>query len=197
MFNNKKNNYKMAKPELYFSKYCKHSNKILTELNKYGVSDKFIFISIDKRFTNNNATYILNPDGTSFPLPPMINRVPVLLLKPNYEILSGDQIIDYIKPQSKNIQQEMTMINNEPNPFSLNLDMANSFGVSSDNYSFLDTTPEDLSAKGNGGVRQMYNYSALDQQQMIKTPLENDKSVKLNMTLEQIEQQRKMEELNK
>ena len=81
------NNYKMAKPELYFSKYCKHSNKILTELNKSGVSDKFIFISIDKRFTNNNATYILNPDGTSFPLPPMINRVPVLLLKPNAELL--------------------------------------------------------------------------------------------------------------
>jgi hypothetical protein len=127
----------------------------------------------------------------------MINRVPVLLLKPNYEILSGDQIMDYIKPQAKSIQQEMTMLNNEPNPFSLNLDMANAFGVSSDNFSFLDTTPEDLSAKGNGGIRQMYNYSPLDQQQMIKTPLENDKSVKLNMTLEQIEQQRKMEELKK
>jgi hypothetical protein len=191
------NNYKMAKPELYFSKYCKHSTKILTEINKSGVNDKFIFISIDKRFNKNNTIYILNPDGSSFPLPPMINRVPVLLLKPNYEILSGDQIIDYLKPQSKNIQQEMTLLNNEPNPFSLNLDMANSFGVSSDNYSFLDTSPEDLSAKGNGGIRQMYNYSALDQQDIIKTPLENDKSVKLNMTLEQIEQQRKMEELKK
>ena len=93
--------------------------------------------------------------------------------------------------------EERTIINQEPNPFSLNLDMANSFGVSSDNYSFLDTSPDDLSAKGNGGIRQMYNYATIDQQQFIKTPLENDKSVKLNMTLEQIEQQRKMEELKK
>jgi hypothetical protein len=187
----------MAKPELYFSKYCKFSTKIIEQLNKNGVDDKFIYISIDKRFTKNNVTYILNPDGSSFPLPPMINRVPVLLLKPNYEILSGDQIIEYIKPQAKNMNEERTLIHQEPNPFSLNLDMANSFGVSSDNYSFLDTSPDDLSAKGNGGIRQMYNYATIDQQQFIKTPLENDKSVKLNMTLEQIEQQRKMEDVKK
>ena len=95
----------MAKPELYFSKYCKFSTKIIEQLNKNGVDDKFIYISIDKRFTKNNVTYILNPDGSSFPLPPMINRVPVLLLKPNYEILSGDQIIEYIKPQAINMNE--------------------------------------------------------------------------------------------
>ena len=43
----------------------------------------------------------------------------------------------------------------------------------------------------------MYNYATLDYNQNIKTPIENDKSVKLNMTLEQIEQKRKMDELNK
>ena len=181
----------MSKHELYFSKYCKHSSKIIEELNKYGMNDKFIYISIDNRFVNNNVTYIKNPDGSSFPLPPMINRVPVLLLKPNHEILSGNQIIDFIKPQAKNINDERTMLQNEPNPFSMNMDIANGFGVTSDNYSFLDTSPDDLTAKGNGGARQMYNYSGLEQQPFIKAPLENDKSAKLNMTLEQIEQQRK------
>lgn len=198
MFNNNNNNYKMAKPELYFSKYCKHSIKILNDLNKFGLNEKFIFISIDKRFVKNNVTYILNPDGSSFPLPPMINRVPVLLLKPNYEILSGDQILEYVKPQATTINQEKTIINNEPNPFSLNGgDMSNSFGVSSDVYSYLDTTPEDLTAKGNGGIRQMYNYATLDQNQFIKTPLENDKSAKLSMTLEEIEQNRKIDDIKK
>ena len=148
----------MVKPELYFSKYCKHSSKILNELNKNGFNDKFIYISIDKRFVKNNVTYILNPNGTSFPLPPMINRVPILLLKPNHEILSGDQILEYIKPQAKNINDERTLINQEPNPFSLNLDMANGFGVTSDNYSFLDMSADELTAKGNGGIRQLYNY---------------------------------------
>ena len=187
----------MSKPELYFSKYCKYSAKIIDEINKSGVSNKFIFISIDKRFIKNNLTFILNPDGSSFPLPPMINRVPVLLLKPNHEILSGNQILDYIKPQANTIQEEKTMLNQEPNPFCLNMDMSNGFGVTSDNFSFLDTTPDDLTAKGNGGIRQMYNYATLDYNQNIKTPIENDKSVKLNMTLEQIEQKRKMDELNK
>ena len=55
----------MAKPELYFSKYCKHSSKILDELNRTGLSEKFVYISIDKRFVKNNITYILNPDGSS------------------------------------------------------------------------------------------------------------------------------------
>ena len=117
----------MAKPELYFSKYCKHSSKILDELNRTGMNQKFVYISIDKRFSKNNITYILNPDGTSFPLPPMINRVPVLLLKPNHEILSGNQILDYIKPQVKNIKEEKTMLFNEPNPFSLNMDNGTSY----------------------------------------------------------------------
>ena len=46
--------------------------------------------------------------------------------------------------------------------------MAFSFGGSgfgdivSDQYSFLDQAPEDLEAKGNGGMRQMHNYVDLD-----------------------------------
>jgi hypothetical protein len=180
----------MAKHELYFSKYCKHSSKILEELNRNGVNDKFIYISIDKRFVKNNVTYIMNPNGSSFVLPPMINRVPVLLLKPNHEILSGNQILEYIKPQVKNIKEEKTMLHNEPNPFSLNMDNGNVYGVKSDNFSFLDSSPDELSAQGSGGVRQMYNYSTLDQETNIETPLQSDKQAKLSMTVEQLEQQR-------
>ena len=180
----------MAKPELYFSKYCKHSSKILDELNRTGMNQKFVYISIDKRFVKNNITYILNPDGTSFPLPPMINRVPVLLLKPNHEILSGNQILEYIKPQVKNIKEEKTMLFNEPNPFSLNMDNGNPYGVRSDNFSFLDSSPDELSAQGTGGVRQMYNYSTIDQETNIETPLQSDKQAKIPMSLEQLEQQR-------
>jgi hypothetical protein len=154
------------------------------------MNDKFIYISIDKRFVKNNVTYIMNPNGSSFALPPMINRVPVLLLKPNHEILSGNQILEYIKPQVKNIKEEKTMLHNEPNPFSLNMDNGNVYGVKSDNFSFLDSTPDELAAQGTGGVRQMYNYSTLDQESNIETPLQSDKTAKLNMTIEQLEQQR-------
>ena len=181
----------MAKHELYFSKFCKHSSKVLEEINRSGISNKFIYISIDKRFVKNNVTYILNPDGSSFALPPMINRVPVLLLKQNHEILSGNQILEYLKPQINNIQDEKKLLQNEPNPFCLVVDNGNAFGVNSDNFSFLDTTPDDLSAKGEGGLRQMYNYSTLDQQNNIQTPLQSDKAAKITSSLEELEEQRK------
>ena len=179
----------MAKHELYFSKYCKHSSKLLEDLNQLGMSKKFNYISIDKRVVKQNVTYILNPDGTSFPLPPMINRVPVLLLKPNHEILVGDQILEYVKPQIKNIEEEKTMLFNEPNPYMFTGDRGN---VVSDEFSFLDSSVTELSAQGNGGMRQTYNYATLDAiPENIPIKFDPDKQPKLNMTLEQLEQQRK------
>jgi hypothetical protein len=35
-------------------------------------------------------------------------------------------------------------------------------GVASDTYSFWDQSSEEMLAKGNGGMRQMYNYSTID-----------------------------------
>jgi len=180
----------MAKHELYFSKYCKHSSKLLEDLNQLGMGKKFNYISIDKRFVKQNVTYILNPDGTSFPLPPMINRVPVLMLKPNHEILVGDQILEYVKPQIKNIEEEKSMLFNEPNPYMFTGDRGGN--VVSDEFSFLDSSVSELSAQGNGGMRQTYNYATLDSgPENIPIKFDPDKQPKLNMTLEQLEQQRK------
>ncbi|ADX06286.1 hypothetical protein 162300220 [Organic Lake phycodnavirus 2] len=181
----------MSKPELYYSKYCKHSSEILEELNKHGLQDIFTYICIDSRTLKDNAFYINLLDGTQKLLPPMINRVPILLLKPNYEILSGNQILEYIKPQSKNIEEETTKISNEPSEYSMTNTMT---GVVSDSYSFLDMSPDELSAKGNGGIRQMYNYSTLNESNdSIPTPLLDDKKTKLDYSLEQLEKKRNEE----
>jgi hypothetical protein len=181
------------KHELYFSQYCKHSSTILQELNKAGMQSKFNYICIDKRFVKENITYIMLPNGQHFPLPPMINRVPILLLKPKFEILSGNQILDYIKPQAKTIQEEKTMLYAEPNPFDLSRDTLRSSGVASDNYSFLDMGPQELAPQGNGGMRQMYSYATIDGESPISAPLLDDKKSKMNYSLEDIEQMRNQE----
>jgi len=181
------------KHELYFSNYCKHSSTIIQELNRAGFQDKFIYICIDKRVVRDNVTYILLPGGKEFQMPPMINRVPVLLLKPKYEILSGSQILDYIKPQSKTIQEEKTMIYSEPNPFDLGKDSLKSSGVMSDYFSFLDDGPQDLAPQGNAGMRQMYNYSGLDGPAVspsVPVMVEGDKKSKMQYSLEELEQMR-------
>ena len=40
----------------------------------------------------------------------------------------------------------------------------------SDNYSYLDMSAEDLSAKGSGGLRQMHHYCTITQNDPIATP---------------------------
>lgn len=178
-------------PELYYSKYCPYSNKILELINKAGMQSNFTYISIDKREMINNITYLIDNHHNRTPLPPMINRVPVLLVSPS-EILYGNEIADYIKPQSKTIEDEVSRLEyDHPNPFTLGKDTSLT-GVTSDTYSFLDTPPEDLLAeKGNGGLRQMYDNSpAIGEPQFTHAPFEESKKPKLGKSLEQIEQER-------
>lgn len=52
--------------------------------------------------------------------------------------------------------------------------------VHSDNFSFLDMSSEELSAKGTGGTRLMYNYSSLEPDQRIETPVDDYVPNKVN-----------------
>ena len=65
----------------------------------------------------------------------------------------------------------------------------------SDYFSFLDDGPQDLAPQGNGGMRQMYNYSGLDGQPMSQVPvtIEGDKKSKMQYSMEDIEQMRNSE----
>ena len=182
----------MSKSDLFYSKYCKHSIHILNIIEKSEVKDNFNYICIDKRFTKDNIVHITMMDGSTIQLPPMINRVPVLLLKPNYELLSGNQIIDYIQPQSNSLSEEKQNILNEPETFSIGKDNSMT-GVMSDNFSFLDMSNEELSATGNGGIRQLYHYAQLDSNPTIETPMNEEKSKKLNTSIEQLQEKRNNE----
>lgn len=46
-------------------------------------------------------------------------------------------------------------------------------GIISDSFSFLDQSSDELSAKGNGGMRQIHNYAAIDYVDKIETPPED------------------------
>jgi hypothetical protein len=66
------------------------------------------------------------------------------------------------------------------------------FGVISDNYSFLDQSSDDLSAKGSGGLRQLYNYATIDFNQTIECPAIEEKQARIgpDVTLEKLEKER-------
>jgi hypothetical protein len=78
--------------------------------------------------------------------------------------------------------------NGEPLAFSMN---NSGFGVTSDNYSFLDQDADALSAKGNGGMRQQHHYASLDYNVNIDTPPETYQPDKIGqVSMEQLQQKR-------
>ena len=146
----------------YYSKYCEVSKKYLQLLSKSSCQNDIHFICIDKRVKDsNNKTFIILDNGQKIILPENITRVPaLLLLNQGYQVLYGEQIIQHLKPRQEVEVRQATQNNMEP--------MAFSFGgggfsdIVSDQYSFLDQDPEELEAKGNGGMRQMHNYVDLN-----------------------------------
>jgi hypothetical protein len=142
---------------LYYSKYCNICNKYLQILSKINKND-IHFICIDKRLKEQNKTYIILENGQKIILPDSVTRVPaLLLLTKGYQIIFGEQILEYLKPQQESQMKQATQNNMEPMAFSLG-----GGSIVSDHYSFLDQAPEDLEAKGNGGMRQMHNYVDLN-----------------------------------
>jgi len=108
----------------------------------------------------------------------------------------GEEIIQYFQPKQDQLNNAATLNNGDPLAFSFG---SLNTGVSSDNYSFWDMSSDDLSAKGSGGLRQMYNYATPEYANEIDTP--EDKAVantigKEGMTMDKIMAKRD-EDVNK
>jgi len=130
-------------------------------LSKTNTQNDIHFICIDKRVKEaNNKTFIILENGQKIILPENVTRVPaLLLLNQGYKVLYGEQILEHLKPRQEVEVRKATQNNMEPMAFSI----GGGFGdIVSDQYSFLDQAPEDLEAKGNGGMRQMHNYVDLN-----------------------------------
>lgn len=186
---------------LYYSNYCKHSQKIIQNLSKTNVKDKLSFICIDKRTREpkNNQIYILLENGNKVIMPPNIHSVPALLLvKQNYHVLYGDDIMKQLQPQILNDNSMATKHNGEPMAFQLGVGSGGS-NITSEHFTMYNMSPEELSAKGKGGMRQMYNYvSAADDNMFIQTPPDTYRPNKLSnsVTIDKLQQQRN-EEMSK
>ena len=183
----------------YYSKYCETSKKYLQLLSNSNVQKDIHFICIDKRVKEaNNKTYIILDNGQKIVFPENVTKVPaLLLLNQGYAVLYGEQILQHLKPRQEEEFRQATQNNMEPMAFSLG--GGGGFGdVVSDQYSFLDQEPEDMEAKGNGGMRQMHNYVDLNYQDTISTPQDEtdyktENKIPQGLTVEQLQQQREQE----
>jgi hypothetical protein len=178
---------------LYYSNFCDKSKKILQTLAKSNIKEELHYLCIDKRVKSPTGSwYIVLENGENIIMPPQVNRVPALLLmKQGHQVLYGDQILSHLQPKDTAINMVATNNNGEPSPFSLNNDCIGGFGVASDTFSFWDQSSDDLSAKGNGGMRQLYNYATIDSDIRIDAPKEDYTPDKIgSVSLENLQQKR-------
>jgi len=184
---------------LYYSNYCKHSQNVIQTLVKSNLTNKFSFICIDKRTRDpaNGQVYITLENGGKVVMPPNIHSVPsLLLIKQQYRVIMGDDILKYLHPEIKN--RVTATINGSIEPSGYHLATSNGgTNIVSEKFTSYSMTPEDLSAKGNSNARQMYNYiSVKDDIHLINTPPDNYRPDKISndMTLDKL-QQKRMDEL--
>ncbi len=157
---------------LYYSTYCPNSKTLLQQLSNSSIKDDIHFINIDNRITKEDGTiFIVLQDGQELILPPTVNKVPaLLLLNRGHQVIFGDKIQEYLNPKMEVLTDTATQNNGEPLAYSLNGGSTQGFGVASDSFSFLDQAPEDLTAKGEGGLRQRHHYATLNTETAIETP---------------------------
>lgn len=187
---------------LYYSNHCKHSQNVIQTLVKGNMTDKLSFICIDKRSKDakTNQTFIHLENGTKVIMPPNLYNVPALLLvSQKFEFIYGDDIIQRFHKDivSRNKKTTKT-IAAEPIAYYLG-NSAPGCNIMSEKYTSYSLTPEELSAKGTGENRLLYNYVAVnDDPIFIETPADNYHPDKVDneLTVDKLQQQR-MDEIHK
>ena len=182
---------------IYYSNHCKHSKKILDFLSKSGLADSLNFICIDKRKRdpNTNQTNIILEDGRQVLLPPNLHSVPALLLvNKNYSLVLGSDIIQHYEPDVKKKLESANFGSGEPSSYSIQQSSGGS-NIVSEQFTFYNMSPDELSAKGAGGQRQMYNYVPVASNgDTIPTPPDTYKPDKIGeVTIDTIQHQRNSE----
>ena len=174
---------------LYYSNFCENCRAILPTLSQSQVKNDIHFICIDNRIKKpDGATYIVLSNQKEIIMPPTVTKVPaLLLLNRGNQVIYGTEIMQFLNPVKSGAIEKMQNV--EPDAFSFG--DIHSSGVMSDSFSFLDQSIESMSAKGNGGLRQLRNNATLEYIDEIETPPDNYTPNKVDSaSIEKIQQER-------
>ena len=179
---------------LYYSNFCNNCKKLLQDLAKSSEKKDIHFICIDNRIKKDGKIYIILENQQEMLLPSNINRVPALLFlnKQTDNLIFGETIAQTLKPNENLYSNNIETVINKEEPIAFAFSSGGS-NIMSDSYSFWDQNADELLTKGEGGLRQMYNYSKIDDNIIINTPKEDYIADKIgNVKLEDLEKQRNL-----
>ena len=149
---------------VYYSNFCEPSKKLLQLIARTKQRDDMHFLCVDTRFKSPRGETLLQVGSQQVALPGSITRVPALFFTDTGRTLFGDDIYSYLSPKEEAITRVETAGNMEPECYSSGIMSM------SDSFSYWDQGAEDLTATGNGGLRQMHNFVTIDEHVSIQTP---------------------------
>ena len=178
---------------LYYSNYCENCKNLLQDLAKSQDKKDIHFICIDRRVKKDSGKiYIILENNQEIILPPQVNRVPALLYlnNTNQDVIFGTEIINNLKPRETAFTNKVEVIKTTEEPLAFSFGSGPS-SVVSDSFSFWDQDSDALSAQGDGGLRQLYNYSTINQKETINTPAEDYSPDKIGeVTIAKLQEER-------
>ena len=182
---------------LYYSNFCKHSQAVIQFLVKANLAENMSFLCIDKRRKEGPQTVIVMENGKTVPMPPHVHSVPALVLGKGYSVVYGEDIVRHYQSRSSGggggggAVQHVKTVATEP----MGVSLANATqSFTSEPYTFYNLSSDELSAKGTGGRRQMYNFVSASHATpgSIPTPAETYRPDKVSkdVTIESLSSQR-------
>ena len=109
---------------LYYSNYCKHSQRVLQFLVKGNLVNKLNFLCVDKRErdSSSNQIYLILEDGKKVIMPPNVHNVPCLLLpRQGYRVILGDDIIQYYQVDANKETKNKMALQEKVEPIGISL----------------------------------------------------------------------------
>jgi hypothetical protein len=154
------------------------------------------FLSVDRRTVDpvSGQTYLILDRGTKVMLPPNVQSVPSLvLINQNFRVLSGAEIYGHLTPKLQDMTDRATGNNGEPLGYQIG-----GGDIVSERFTDYGMSPDELSSKGRGGMRQMHNYvPAAHSGFMIPTPTDDYTADKVGeVDMESLQQKRNSEVTN-
>jgi hypothetical protein len=137
----------MSQNIFYYSNYCQHSQKVFQFLVRANLTTEINCVCIDKRGRdpNTNQLFVIMQNGDKVLMPPNINSVPALLmLKMNYNVVYGYDIIKHYEPNIMNDKMAATNFNGEPSGFHLGGNTIFDMGKSAGNSLAMSYTGKEM-----------------------------------------------------
>ena len=153
---------------LYYGRTCQHSQQLLRQVAKQGISDKLRFVPVDQQVRRGDQLMAILDNGSQVLIPPGVTAVPALLDIRDKNIYMGPEVGKRLAAEAERAIRAATGAEKEPMAYT---DIS---GSTSTTFSFVGDDPEALLARGTGRTNLPSHYAGIHDNPTIPTAQEGD-----------------------